>query len=212
MKLRQGISMTLGGSLGVMAIFGFVMLMLSVLPAKAADKGGPDFLEQIPQASTSSPWSGCWIGAGIGMMNGMVSGGGPIGLAADGHKASGHGGCRIQAGALVGGVEASYGHMFGDLDTIGIDRELAVTGTLGVAVLSRAQLYGHVTWAQLDTPAGDIDGWKFGPGVAIQMPNSPLEIDFRYSYGVWDVGSIAPGLDANSHEFMALVKYRFGAK
>lgn len=203
--------------LGTAALAVIAALFLLAVPANATNpnKTGkiaaePNFLE-VPQPSASNPWTGCWIGAGVGMTNGVLSGGGPVGLSADGQKASGHGGCRVQAGAFVGGLEAAYGHMFGDLNTIGVDNEMSVTATLGVLPLSQAQIYGHVTWARLDTSFGDIDGWKFGPGVAIQIPNSPMEIDLRYSYGTWDVGALA-GADVNSHEFMAIAKYRFGAK
>lgn len=187
------------------------LLMLAGMGmAQAADKGGPDLFDQVPQSTASNPWSGCWAGVGIAMVNGVLSGGGPVGLSADGQKASGHGGCRFQAGMFVAGVEGSYGQMFGDLETIGIDREMAVTGTLGVLVQPRVQLYGHASWARLDTAFGDIDGWKFGPGVGFHIPNSSWEIDLRYSYGTWDVGS--SGIDANSHEFGAIMKYRFNAK
>lgn len=207
MRIRQGIN----GLLAVAGTLVFLAGMALGVPAKAETAAAPpNFLDQVPQASATNPWSGCWIGAGIGLTNLVESVGGPGGVSVDGQKVSGHGGCRVQAGMFIAGLEASYGHMFGDLNTLGVDNEIAVTGTLGVAALTRTQLYGHLTWARLDTLAGDIDGWKFGPGVAIQIPNSPVEIDFRYSYGVWDVGAF--GVDVNSHEFMAVAKYRFGAK
>ena len=205
MKLRQGITL----AFALMATFGLFAMTVSV--AHAADKGGPNFLE-MPQSTSDNPWSGCWIGAGAGIANGVLSGAGPVGLSADGQKAAGLGGCRLQAGMFVGGGEIAYAHMFGDLSTIGIDNEMSVTGTLGVLIQPRALVYAHVSWARLDTAGGDIDGWKIGPGVALQVPNSALEVDFRYGYGTWNVSGLPPSVDVNSHEFMTIFKYRFNAK
>jgi hypothetical protein len=56
------------------------------------------------------------------------------------------------------------------------------------------QIYGHVTWSQIDTSFnGTYDGWKFGPGIKVRMDGG-WEIDGRFSHGSYDTG--IPGLDA----------------
>ena len=154
--------------------------------------------------------SGLYVGGSVGHTQGEISAGGPIGLSSSGIAPGAHVGIQLQAGQLVGVLEASYRMYYGDFDTIGIDKEIAVTAMGGFKLTPSTTIFAHISKAKLYTTFADVDGWKFGPAIQVSVPNSNVDLELRASYGMWDVGSFAPGLDANTYEVMGVVKYRFG--
>lgn len=234
MKLRQGISMTLGGSLGVMAIFGFVMLMLSVLPAKAADKGGPNFLE-LPAATAKAPWSGVYMGvhAGYGIGIGDITQHDEFvnGLSADGLIGGVHAGIDYQlAGSqIVVGVRGAY--TWGNMRfSAGDDNESlkaaikngwSADARLGYAMESAMPyIFGGYTKVgtsvnDADISAPDLEGWRGGGGVEWRVPNNKnltLALDYTYTkYKSVELGEECPiGIDPSDHRIMARINFRLG--
>lgn len=186
---------------------GFVLLCVAAVQmAHAADKGGPAFQDIV--APKAEPWTGPYIGAAVGWNVGMVSAGGPVGISADGGSVSGVVGYDKQWGSIVGGVGLGYSRFFGDLDTIGVNSDMFGFARLGVLVNSSTLVYGHLGYGRLDTNAGDVDGWRLGPGVEFKL-GGPFTLAMEYQYGIYDVKDIAgPGVDARSHSFMTRLNWR----
>lgn len=158
-------------------------------------------------------WSGCGAGAHASHMVGELNGGGPIGLSSTGHLAGVSVNCDWRMQQIVIGGEAAYSFMFGDLESLGIQRDLTLTGRLGVLITPAALLYGHAGWTQLDTSGPNINGVKLGFGTELKLPDAPLYIDTRYSYAIYDVDSIiGPGVDARGHAISVALKFKFGEK
>jgi hypothetical protein len=166
--------------------------------ANAADKGGKASAYDVAPTK-SEPWTGPSVAIGTGWNVGMVSSGGPVGLAADGGSVSASVGYDKQWGSIVGGVGLGYSHFFGDLDTVGINSDIFAYSRLGVLVTPNALPYFHLGYGRMDTSAGDVDGWRLGPGMELKLPGTPFALDFKYSYGIHDVDKIAPGIEARSH-------------
>lgn len=200
---------TTAGTLALAAIFAFVLAVMAV-PVKAETASAPPLFD-LPQASAKAPWSGFYAGAGINRTIAEVSGSGPVGLSSDAWAAVPIVGFDYQFGQMLAGMSVSYAFLQGDLKDLGINRELAVTARAGFLPTSDVLLYGHVSWARLNTDFGDVDGWKIGPGVEVKT-GSPITLDFRYEYGTWDVSGLPSSIDVHSHTFMVAAKYRFGTK
>ena len=168
----------------------------------------------VPKAKA---WSGCGVGVGASHTIGEINAGGPIGLASTGQMAHASLNCDWRMQQIVMGLDANYGFMFGDLESLGVKRDLTLSGRAGVLATSNALVYGHVGWSHLwitnlaNTP--DINGIKVGFGTEIKLADAPLYIDTRYSFGMYDVDKIfGPGIDARTHAVMVSLKFKFGPK
>lgn len=208
MRLKQGISMTLGGSLGVMAVFGFVMMVLSVVPAAAADKGGPNFLE-IPGATPKSPWTGLGVSVYGSMLDADIAIS-PFTFGSDGNEAGIGVSYDVAMGAFLVGVGAEYGRVFGDLNTIGLDAAMALYGKVGVFATPSTLIYMRGGRSRLDTTAGNLDGWQWGPGVEVKMPTAPLFFRLEHLMGNYNLGDIGgPPIDADMNVTRFAITYKF---
>lgn len=185
--------------------------------AHAADKGGAKADPANPLDLPFKPavsWTGCGLGAqGAGVI-GELSAGGPGALAANGQAIGVHVRCLLQTGALVFGVEASHDWIYGDLHTIGVDRDLSLGGSIGVVVVPSDRVYIHGAWTRVSGSFGSedhIDGWKAGFGNEIKLPGAmPLFLDARYTYGIYNVDKvIGSGVDATSHSVRVGLTYQF---
>jgi hypothetical protein len=202
----RGLALT---ALALAAGLCFLMVVGHVNKAKAADPPQkPSAIKAQPikpaapapvkmAEAPKSTWTGVHVsGFGTHIMS-ELDFGGPVGLSANGQMVGGCAGASVQTGQLVFGGEACYGWVFGDLKDVGLQREteIEITGTGGVA-LGLAKLYGHVSWSEIRTGAGDFTGWKYGPGIEVKMPDAPgWSVDLRGGFANYDIAS---GVEADS--------------
>ena len=88
--------------------------------------------------------------------------------------------------------------VFGDLNTIGVDGAMALYGRAGVFASASTLIYLRAGRSRLDTTAGDLDGWQWGPGIEVKMPTAPLFLRLEHlmsTYNLSDIGG--PAIDAD---------------
>lgn len=217
----------IGGSIAILAIFAAT---LWAIPAKAADKGQPSFLE-VPTATPAAPWSGVYLGlhAGYGIGNiELAAGGGSIdGLSAHGAIGGFHGGLdyQVPGGPLVVRVRGAY--TWGDVEfnitdlvNASIRDGWSVDGGLGYAmgsampyvfagytkVKTETSFFGH----SVDSP--DLEGMRVGAGVEWRIPGVPnATLAAEYTFTDYDDLKFGPiTLDADDHRVMGKVNFRLG--
>lgn len=234
--MRSGKWDTVGGSLAIAGTIAFVLGMLWVMPAFAADKGGPNFLE-LPAATAKAPWSGVYLGvhAGYGIAIGDVSQDDAFikGLSADGAIGGVHGGIDYQlAGSkVVVGVRGAYtwsNMQFSAGDSndaleVGVKDGWSADARLGYAMDS-ALPYVFAGYTKVKTSvnepdfnAPDLEGWRAGVGVEWRMPenkNVTLGLEYAFTdYKSVTIGEICPiDIDPTDHRFMARLNFRLGGK
>jgi opacity protein-like surface antigen len=157
-------------------------------------------------------WSGCGAGVHGSFLVGEADFGAPINISSNGQMASASLNCDWRLNSIVLGGEVSYGFLFGDLEKLGAERDLAVTGRFGVLVSPSAMPYLHLGWTQLDTAAGNMDGLRGGVGLEARISDSPLYLDLRYSYTKYDDDLFPPTIDVSSHMVSLGLKIKFGPK
>jgi hypothetical protein len=168
-------------------------------------------LPEIPGVTVKGGWTGCGVGVSGAGVIGQADFGAPVNISSEGQLVSVLLACDVQAGQMVFGGAIEHGWFFGDLNKIGLDTDLTIRGRAGFLIAPNTLLFGHAGWSRVETTgAGSIDGWKFGPGISIKLPNSSAFLDFRYDYGVWD--SPFSGVDLTSHAAVVSLTFKFGAK
>ena len=157
-------------------------------------------------------WTGCGAGVHGGLVAGQVDAGGPIGIGSQGHTAGVSLNCDYRMQVFVVGAFADYSWMFGDLKTVGVEKDLTLGGRLGVLINSGSLLYVGAGWTQLSlSGGGDVDGWKILLGNEFRIPNSPLYLDLRATYASYDLSDMAPpGVDASGLSARAGFNVKFG--
>jgi hypothetical protein len=198
---------------GLMAIGSAVLgaILFTSYAAKAADKGDkPVSRAQAEAAAPVNAWGGC----GVGVFGGWLSAGldfSPITIGAEAPTAGAHAVCDWQSGRGVIGVTASYGWMFGDLKTVGLNTSLSVGARAGYLVTPSALAYILANWNRIDTDAkqGDVDGYGVGGGIELKMPDAPIFVALQYERGFYaDILGIK-GLDANTNTVTMRATYKF---
>lgn len=204
MRIRQGI-LALAGTLAFLVGLGLTV------PTFAADKGGPNFLDQLPGATPKHAFTGCGVGAYGSILNGDVDLGG-FNVGANGNEIGGNAECSVGMGLFVIGAGLDYGRVFGDLNTIGVDAAMSVYGKAGVVVTTNTMLYALLAKSRLDTQLGNVDGWQFGGGVETKLPSAPLFLRLEYRHGTYDLDDIGFSFaDATMDTVRLGVTYKFGA-
>jgi opacity protein-like surface antigen len=160
----------------------------------------------------SAQWTGCGAGVHGGVMAGQLDAGGPIGIGSQGQTAGVSVNCDYRMQAFVVGGFVEYSWIFGDLETVGVEKDMTVGSRLGVLVNPSSLLYTHAGWTRLDLGGGgDVDGWKIGLGNEFRIPNSPMYLDLRYTYANYDISDMAPpGFDASAHSVRLGLNVKFG--
>lgn len=161
-----------------------------------------------PANANKTTWNGCGVGGNMGFTSGLIDSGGPIGIGSNGPALGVIAFCDARVNNLVVGAEASYDWFYGNLSDIGLKTDLTLGGRAGVLLNSETLLYGHLGWSQIDTDFGKYNGYKFGPGIELKLPNTPIYLDARYSYASYDVS--VPGVNAETHTFRFGAKLKFG--
>jgi len=137
----------------------------------------------------------------------------PVGLFADGWSPGVTGECGWKFGSMYLGAGVDYSWQYGDLEKIGVKNDLTIFAKAGVVVSNTAMVYAHGGWTRLSTSGPDIDGWKAGLGSEIKLSNTPLYLDLRYTYAVYDAGDIHPSLsvvDLTGHSFRVGLNVKLG--
>ena len=161
-------------------------------------------------------WNGCGVGVGGAFLMGELSGGGPIGIGAQGEKAGLTINCDVKMNAFVAGIETNYDWYFGDVKSIGFQNEWTVLGRLGVLTNNSNLLYAVAGWGRSDVSAGGfnakIDSWKIGFGDEFRIPNSPMYLDMRILYSRFDESDLGlpPVAKLDSLEGGVRLKFKFG--
>jgi len=157
-------------------------------------------------------FSGCGAGAFMGGTIGRVSGfGPPIGVDATGYSPGITGECGWKFGSMYLGAGVDYSWQYGDLETIGLKNDFTVFGKAGVVVSNTAMVYAHAGRAWLTTTGPDLHAWKIGAGTEIKLSNTPLYLDFRYTYAMVDSKDVGfPGIDVTGHSIRAGLNVKFG--
>lgn len=200
--LRQNIDLRRAGWT-VLGLVAFAVLLVTAGFVNAAVADGPTKRSQIAApvqqpAAVPRTWTGLYGGGFGGFGLGELSPSGvPVGISSSGPLAGVTAGITVQTGQVVFGAEVSYAWVFGDLKDVGVKNETEYTGRFGVA-MGQALPYLHGSFVQTDVDGlGKIEGWKFGPGVELRLGDAGWSIDLRGGYAVYDIESIAPGIDAN---------------
>ncbi len=206
------------GAVALVAVYAFstgkfkVSDLSPVGIAHAADKGGPSAAAQ--PANGIPPLASCGLGVQGGGVIGELSAGGPGAIAGNGTTIGLHVRCLMQIGVLSLGGEVSQDWVQGDLHTLGVNRDLTVGGSLGIAIVPKSRTYLHAGWTRVDGSFGSVnhvDGWKGGIGNELQLSQN-VSLDLRYSYGVYDVKPICGAgcpIDATSHAVRLGLTYNF---
>lgn len=157
-------------------------------------------------------WSGCGLQLHGAAAMGEVSKGGPVGESSTGYLPGVSAFCDVAIGQqLVVGAFAGAEKSFGDFETLGINHSFEVGGRAGFLLHPAVLFYGHVAWTRMDvTGLGNVDGIKWGPGIEIKLPASAWGLDFRYQIADMDLGSVAPGADAQIRSARIGLTYKFG--
>lgn len=206
MRIRQGIN----GLLAVAGTLVFLAGMALGVPAVAADKGGPKGFLDIPGATPKSAWTGLGVGVYGSMIDADITFS-PITLGSDGNEAGVSLSYDVAMGAFLIGAGFEYGRVFGDLNTIGVDGAMALYGRAGVFATPSTLIYLRLGRSRLDTAAGDLDGWQWGPGIEAKMPSAPLFLRLEHLMGTYDLSDIGgpKGLDADTGVTRFGVTYKF---
>lgn len=121
--------------------------------------------------------------------------------------------CGWKFGQMYLGAGAEYSWQKGDLDAL-VKNDLTVFAKAGVIVTNTTMIYAHAGWSRLSTIGPDVDGWKVGLGSETKLGNTPLYLDLRYTYAIYDADDISPGLgsvvDLNSHNFRVGFNVKLG--
>jgi opacity protein-like surface antigen len=158
-------------------------------------------------------WTGCGVGGHGSLINGDVDFGGPTNIGSNGYAAGLNVACdyRFGNGPMVIGAFADYSWIFGDIQSIGVNAEMAGGARAGVLLNDSTLLYTLVAKTRLMTDlAGNVDGWAFGGGVQMKLPSSPLYVSLEYRHSMLDVADIAPGLNASTDTVRLGVLFKMG--
>ena len=212
-RMIQWLRATNPGYLGIAALILLAFIIVAVSPAKAegiAKKKAPAAAQPLVPAlpAGAKSWTGCGVGVGANWTAGLVDYPGPVNMGAESSSISGRILCDMQIQGFVFGGFVDYGRFFGDLKTIGVEADLSVGGRAGV-IMGGALLYGHMAWTQIDTTGGKADGWKWGPGVELKLPDQPVFLSFEYRRALYEAPLGSP-FDVAANEYGATVIYKFG--
>ena len=157
-----------------------------------------------------------WTGCGAGVFGGIVDANlGPLGpnvdLSSQGQLAGITLNCDYRVQAFVLGAFAEYAWLFGDLEKLGAQTDFTLGGRVGVLISPTSLLYAHAGWGQSDIKGiGTLENIKLGLGNEFRIPNSPIYLDMRYSYVMFDDSKIPSSVDLDAHVFRLGLNLKFG--
>jgi outer membrane immunogenic protein len=197
---------------GLMAIGSAVLgaIIFTTYAAKAADNGGKLVSRAAAEAAApTNAWAGCGLGVFGGWLSGGIDTGTPITIGAEGMNAGAHVGCDWQSGRGVIGATASYGWVFGDLKTVGLNTTMSVGARAGYLVTPSALAYVLANWNRVDTDGGNVDGYGIGGGIELKLPDAPIFVALQYEHGFYSNVLGITGLDAGTNIVTFRTTYKF---
>ncbi len=214
--------------LGTAAFAAIAALFFLAGPARAADKGAPNFLD-LPASTPKAPWSGVYLGLhggyGIGVIELSGGGGSLDGLAAHGFIGGVHGGVDLQLPSSPVVLRGRCAYTWGSVEfnvNPGILSASAEDGwscDAGIGYAMNSALpYVFAGYTKTKTAASffgtsvnspDLEGMRYGGGVEWKMPgvnNARFAVDYTFTdYKDLNFGPIT--LDADDHRIMARLNF-----
>jgi hypothetical protein len=191
------------------ALLAAILAVGYCIPVAKADGLPKSGLLPLGEVAKAGSWTGISVG-GYGAWNNVDADLSPfpITFGSTGPSAGVTIAGSIQAGKFVGEIFADYGWVFGDLNDLGINNEMALGGRAGV-LWGQAFVYALGAKAWADTDGGTFEGWQYGGGVQVRLPNTPTFVSLEYRRTDWDVSG---PIDVSSDSVRAILTYRFGSK
>jgi opacity protein-like surface antigen len=194
----------------VFMIMAAIFIVAAAVSANATDPVRRNVPAQ-PNSGWMAPapsWTGCGVQVHGGHSMGQANAGGPVGLSSTGLLPGASVLCDLSIGkSVVVGAFASGEYATGDYDTLGIRWGWDAGGRAGLLV-GNALLYGAAAFTRINvTGLGDVDGWKWGPGVEFRFPDLGWSIDMRYQ--ISDLESPVPGVDVEVRTLRIGLGYKF---
>ena len=160
----------------------------------------------------SAQFSGCGAGVfGSGVI-GTADFGAPFGLQSTGWAPGVTAECGWKFGSMYVGLAGDYAWIQGDLEKLGFKNEMYLYGKGGVVVSNATMIYAHAGWKQISTSGPDLTGWAGGIGSETKLGSTPLYLDLRYTYSVYDESKLGlpSTIDLNSHAFRVGLNVKLG--
>ena len=189
----------------------FCLVSLAIVQRAWADglPSKPMTRVQAAQAAPSNPWTGCGIGAFGGFLQGALDTSSPVNVGSEGSVFGITGNCDYQNGSAVLGVFAREGWAFGDIKTLGAHTDLTLGGRAGYLVWPSTLVYGLVAWDRISAAPGNLNGYKLGGGVEINLRDSPIFWDVvRVERGFYS-NALGSGLDVDTTTVTSAITWKF---
>lgn len=151
-------------------------------------------------------WTGFYIGAHAGLDMTELSGGGPFGISESsiGYGLNGGFDWHMPGTPIVLGIAGDHTWT----DATAIETHWSVVGRAGV-VMGNAMPYVLAGYKRAEIPGLSLDGWVAGGGIEFHLARN-LYLGGEYRFSSYDLPSWVPaGIDAESHEVRATLKYKF---
>jgi hypothetical protein len=159
--------------------------------------------------------AGSWTGLGLGIYGSWANADtdtSPLSLGSSGYTAGASISASLQMSSIVLEAFGEFGWVFGDLQDIGANNEMAVGGRLGYLINAHTMLYAVGAKSWVDTDFGTIDGWQYGGGVRVRFASTPTFLSLEYRHSEYDASSIGLPIDITSDSVRAAIIIQFGSK
>lgn len=184
------------------------LLGLAVIQKAWATDVNKPAVQRVAVAPAAPTWTGCGVAGHGALVSGMVDFGSPVKVGADGMAFGVDVLCDWQFQKMVVGLMASHSWLHGDLNTLSIERELAVSGRVGYVMWPHLLGYVRVGWSRLDTGGGDVDGYLLAIGGEIKVPDAPIFLSLEAGKSFYsDV--LNSGLDADALKVTTRATWKF---
>jgi hypothetical protein len=157
---------------------------------------------------TSATNMSCAVGAHGSVANADIDLPGPTGLGWGGQALGGRLSCEAQAGSVLAGARLDYTpFIFGDLNTIGVEADVAGALYAGFKITDKSAVYVSGGKARTFMAGSDLDAWEVGGGIRSQVGDTPWELFAEYNRRFYEE-ALGP-FDATADIFRVGGQYRF---
>jgi opacity protein-like surface antigen len=131
----------------------------------------------------------------------------PATIGSDGYMAGGRLSCELQSDQIFGGGMLDYSRVFGDLNKLGVDTELAGALYVGFKLTDKAGVYALGGKSKTYASGFDLDAWQVGGGIRAQVGDTPWEVFAEYRKSFFE--DVPAPLDLTADTVRAGAQYRF---